>query len=772
MLQNITKKVLLVLITGLMSFSALSQGGGMKQRVADRMFNELAYYKAAELYSELAVKDKATAYQIRRAAECYRLIGDWKKSERWYEKLSKNSGAKADDFYNYAQMLKSNEKYAEANKIMEKFYSMASSNSIAKAHSENKEYVSELKANPEKYVIAIMNDNVNTEYSDFGPNYYTKEGQTQLTFASARKNMASLNKGFQWDGSHFLDAYSSQLGGDGESVKVSKFDKGVKSKYHEGPISFSNDGNKLYLTRSNYLNKKKGKDSDNHNNLKLYIADLKEDGTWGELVDFPYNSDAYSLGHATVTEDGTTMYFTSDMPGTVGLSDIWKSTLVNGKWSTPVNMKDINTEGREMFPYISKSGTLYFSSDGHLGLGGLDVYRAGAKGEGFGKPENMGYPLNTNFDDFALIINKNETEGYFSSNRITEDSKGDDDIYRFLVKDAFGPKTFVVKGCALQDKTGEKLAGTKVQLINLDTKEVLKAITTNNSGCYEFADVPEGRYKVMGSKDKYSKVSDKSFNTDDAENGLVENANTVLNKAECGLVGRIKDKVSGVPLAGVNVILRDKTTGEVKTFVTDANGEFSDDLSSIACPGGVINYDVTLAKDGYQPKQVVYSKAIVKTGVVRMGENLDINLFKIGSGVAGLCQIEDLLYDFNKSNIRKDAAIELDKLVACMKANPGLIVEIGSHTDCRASKKYNERLSDRRAKSARKYVISKGIAANRIFGKGYGERILLNRCACEPTNKSNCSEQEHQLNRRTEFKVVSGGNNIINKSTDSFGRGK
>jgi len=771
MLQNITKKIVLFLFAGLMSFSALSQGG-MKQRVADRLYDDLAFYKAAELYSELAKKDDATPYQIRRAAECYRFVGDWTKAEKWYEKLSTNAGAKADDFYNYAQMLKSNEKYKEANKVMDKFFTMASSNSIAKAHNANKDYVAELKSKPNRYVIAIMNDDVNTKFSDFGPNYYTVEGQSQLTFASARKNMALLNKDFQWDGSHFLDVYSSQLGGDGESVEVNKFDKGVKSKYHEGPASFSNDGTKLYLTRSNYLNRKKGLDSARDNNLKLYLAEMGEDGKWGHLSEFPYNSDDYSLGHATVAADGKTMYFTSDMPGTKGLTDIWKSTFDAGKWGTPVNVKEVNTEGREMFPYISKEGVLYFSSDGHVGLGGLDVYRAVGKGESFSKPENMGFPLNTNFDDFALIINKDETEGYFSSNRITDDSYGNDDIYRFIVKEPFGPRLFVVKGCAIEDKTEAKLSETKVQLINLDTKEVIQTITTSASGCYEFLDVPEGRYKVNGSKDNYSKVSDKSFHTDDAENGLYEPANTVLKKRECGLIGLIKDKQTGKPLPGTSVVLRDKTTGGTQTFTTDANGEFSDDLANFACPGGLINYDVTVSKDGFVPKKVTFTHPITKPGIVRMEESLDIDLIPIGMDIKAMCQIEDLLYDFDKSYIRADAAVELNKLIACMKANPGMVVEIGSHTDCRASKRYNEKLSDRRAKSARKYVIKHGIAADRIFGRGYGEIILLNRCACEPTNKSDCSEEEHQLNRRTEFRVVSGGDGVKNNSTNSFRRTK
>lgn len=762
------KKIILLFIVGLLSFQAQSQT--MKQRVADRLYDELSFFKAVELYQDLAKKDDATPYLIRRTAECYRFLGDSKNSEIWYAKLinsaSTSEGIKAEDYYHYAQMLKMNEKYELANQMMTKFKSVSADNSIAQAHVSNASYVQELKSNPDRYSIAIMNQKVNTKDSDFGPNYLKINGITKLTFASARKNMAMLNKDFQWDGSHFLDVYESKLGGDGESTGVKRFDRDVKSKYHEGPVSFSNNGTKMYLTRSNYLNRKKGLDSARHNNLKLYLSERDSNGDWTDLVEFPYNDNNYSLGHASVTEDGKTMYFSSDMPGGKGVTDIWMSTFENGKWTKPVNVEAVNTEGREMFPYIGKEGILYLSSDGHAGLGGLDLYRVLPAGKGFSKPMNMGFPLNTNWDDFAMIINEDETEGYFSSNRTGDEAYGSDDIYRFKVLEPFMPPSCTVIGCALEEGTENKLAGVTVNLINSETNEIVSSVVTKEDGCYEFKEVPEGKYKLEGTKRDYTFVSGQSFSTEECKGGVYEPANTIMKKRDCGLLGTIVDKLSGEPIEGATVVLLDKNNGKTQTLTTDAKGQFSDPLNDYDCPGGLINFDITIDKDGYLPKRVNYTKAITKSGILTLEETLEI--IQIGSEISGLCKIEPLLYDFDKSYIRPDAAVELDKLVKCMEENPEMIVEIGSHTDCRASRRYNQKLSERRAKAARQYVISKGIAPYRIFGKGYGEDRLLNDCACEPTNKSDCSEEEHQLNRRTEFRIVAGGANVKNNSTNSF----
>lgn len=762
MIKNITKNMLLVLFAGLLSFQTQAQG--MKERTADGHYDRLAFYKAAEMYSELAKKSSATDRQIRRAAECYRFMGNSVEAEKWYAKLTAHSGVKAQDFYYYAQMLKMNEKYAAADKAMATFASKAPGNSIGKYHADNADYLSELKSMPNKYNIAVFD--VNTVSSDFGPSYYTKDGQTHIVFASARtQNTGAFSPRFQWDGSNFLDAYEAKIGGDGENVEVKRFDRGIKSKYHEGPVSFSNNGDVMYLTRSNYLDKKKGLDTSRHNNLKLYISRKDSNGKWGELTNFTHNSDLYSVGHATVTEDGKIMYFTSDMPGSKGETDIWMSKLEGSNWSVPVNLNDINTEGKEMFPFIGKDGTLYFSSDGYAGLGGLDVYRATAKSESsFDAPENMMYPLNTNHDDFGLIINQAQTEGYFSSNRDGGNAVGNDDIYRFQMLVPFKPKFYTVNGCA-KTKSEEVVPGTSIKLVNTETGETITKLLAE-TGCYTFENIPSGKYKIEGAKPQWKKISDYEFNTDDAEGVNIDNADVYLEEPECNLVGTVINGATNQPLSGVTVLIKDKRTGAVRSFVTNNEGKFKDPLANVPCPGGYLDYEISLAKEGFFPKTIDFKHAIIKPGTVDLTAFLGGSIPLMDAGE--FCQINPIYYDFNKSNIRPDAAKELDKLVQCMKDNPDITVEIGSHTDCRASMPYNEALSDRRAKSARAYVISKGIDASRIYGKGYGETRLLKNCPCEPTNESDCSEDDHQMNRRTEFRIVSGGDNVKNNSSNSF----
>ncbi len=777
MLKNNFNKILGVAVVTLFCFQGISQ---LKQRVADRMYDELAYYKAVELYEDLAKKSKPDIHAVRRTAECYRLIDDNKNAEIWYSKLVQNPGVQPEDYYYYGQMLKSNEKYKEANVQMEKFYEASQGkDSRAVAHHDNKDYVDELKVHADRYEIFMLTNGVNTEDSDFGTGYYEANGEKMLTFTSARRNMNALNKKFQWDGSHFLDLYTAKLNEDGSVSKVDQFNKEVKSKYHEGPVAFAkyNGKEEMYLTRSNYLNKKKGlSQNKRHNNLMLYVATRTEGGEWSDLQEFKYNSkdDSYSAGHATISPDGESLYFVSDMPKYAegnantnrGSSDIWRcGRKKDGSWDLPKNVKSVNTEGKEMFPFISSEGILYFASDGHVGLGGLDLYRAEPKEEGeFEKPMNMGYPLNTNYDDFAFIVNDDETFGYVSSNRVTSTSKGDDDIYSVKILYPFGPKLFSLTGSTLDDETGDKLADVKLKLVNTETGEIIKEVMSDADGNYTITGIPEGKYKLVGEKERFQLVSPFTFRTDDADKREILDGDIRMKKNNCGLIGTITDAEKGSILEGVKVTMVNNATGEEREFITSVDGQFKDALDGIPCPGGLIDYSFRFEKEHYFPKEVDFKYRITKSGIVNLNEFMKVNLQSDTGTVNAFCEIGDILFDFNKYKIRPDAAAELDKLVKCMNENPGMRIEIGSHTDCRGKDKYNRRLSDKRAKSSMRYVISQGISKDRIFGRGYGEDRLIEKCA----KCYDCSEEQHQTNRRTEFRIVSGGNGVKNNSSDSF----
>jgi outer membrane protein OmpA-like peptidoglycan-associated protein/tetratricopeptide (TPR) repeat protein len=695
-------------IIGLMLFVSLSTVAQLRQKVADKFYGELAYIKAVEYYEDLASSKNATTYQIRRTADCYYKLSNYPQAEKWFSKLIAGNEADEQDYISYFNILRINSKYSEASKIAKTISTKYPTNTLVTGYLKEPNYYQNLKEDSSRYAVLILKQ-INSKQSDFGATYYVEAGDTSLVFSSSRINNTGIGRNFQWDGSDFLDLYQSEFNEKKELKKASEFSKKVKSKYHEGPVSFSNNYTVMYLTRNNYLNKKKGFDDKRHNNLKLYITTKDDQGKWGELEEFPYNSKDYSLGHATVTEDGKIMYFVSDMPGGKGQTDIWMSTKEKDRWSKPQNLTEINTSEKEMFPSLNPTiGVLYFSSDGHVGLGGLDLYRLKLSGPEKGQFINMGYPLNTSRDDFSLITNSDETEGYFSSNRFNDNTSGNDDIFNLKINEYFEPKLITISE----------------DLISNITKQV-----------------PLIEQKVVKEDLNFK---DLAIDSDTLE----------MDKVASTFLGVIKDIESGNLLSNVSVTILNNLTGKSYNYNTNSNGEFTDSIESL---NGEINYTITINKSGYLTSKKDFSYRIKESRLIRLNDfiNIDLQKDKQDMLVDDFCGKNEILYDFNKSNIRQDAALELDKILVCMNNNPTMRIEIGSHTDCRGSEGYNKILAEKRAQSAMQYLIMKGIAKDRIFGKGYGEDKLKNDCDCEGrVAKKKCSEEEHQENRRTEFRIV------------------
>ncbi len=762
--KNLVKALLTVFVS-VFAFQAVSQ---MKQKVADRLYDELAYFKAVKLYEDLASrKRKATTYQMRRTAECYRLIGDTKNAEIWYAKTTSNDDAMADDYYYYAQMLKANEKYTEAQQQLEKYAEKKTKeDDFSKKHLESKgNYVEELNANKGRYTIKNAGKVLNSEDGDYSPVYMKdKSGNAMLVFISSRKNMSAYNKKSNWDGEHFTDVWAAPLSDDWTVTgKPKLINKEVRSKYHEGPVSFSNEGTVMYLTRSNYLNKKKGLSNKRHNNLQIYIA-KKEGEEWGELKPFKYNNDDYSTAHPTVTEDGNTMYFVSDMQEprggngnkSRGGKDIWKcEKKPNGEWGLPENVSDLNSIGDEMFPQLGPDGILYFASDGHLGLGGLDLYRAEPTGDGWDF-FNMGAELNTNYDDFGLVVDPLEEKGFFSSNRKVPDAIGDDDIYSVKILFPFGT---VINGFVVDDKTGEPLPGAEIKIIDDKTGEVIQKIVADSTGFFRLRKRTEKACKIIVEKDKYEPQTIFSFKEND-KTVISKDTNVVrLKKYECGLLGLVTDAETDQPVDGVRVTVVNNTTGEKYIHLTDGAGKFVDSLVGILCPGGEIDYTLKLCKIGYLSSKFDFKYNITKPGIIDLNTLLKSGMIKIQKergDVRKLCNIEEIRFDYNSDDIRPDAAVELDKLVQCMQDFPVLKIRIEAHTDCQGNGKYNLRLSKKRAKSCERYVRSKGISKYKIASKGYGETKPKVDCGDEGPKDcyKYCDEEQWKVNRRIEFNIT------------------
>lgn len=588
----------------------------------------------------------------------------------------------------------------------------------------------------------VKNLDINTEQADFGPAYYMDD----IVYVSSKEGVRGIKR--TWSGNHlpFLDIYRADVGSTNELTERRQFKRSVNKKFHDGPASFNKAGDLMVFTRNNY----EGKSAEDIRKLKMFYS-TKDGESWSSPMPFHFNSSEYSVGQPSLTQDGNICYFASDMPGGQGGVDIYKVTRTSdGSWSNPVNMgSKINTSGKEMFPSIHPSGVLFFSSTSHGSMGEMDIFACQLNDIGDpGQIVQLKAPLNSASDDFALIVDDEMKKGYFSSNR--PGGKGDDDLYSVLFNEdlTFG-KT--IRGIA-KDENGNPLPESTVNLTD-ERGNIIESVTTGPDGAYSFSAEPDMKYGITGNKDKYFDGNSMISTTGDQD---VFEADVVLEKDPgFSLYCLVTDREDGAPISGVNISLVDNMTDEKGTMTTGETGDFRKGLKGKKL-NDRITYNLKFEKDGYLAKTVTYNKLLDKPGQINIHEDLDIKLDKIdvGSDIGKIININPIYFDVNKDNIRPDAAIELDKIVMVMNENPTIEIELGSHTDCRASASYNQKLSDRRAKSSAKYIADKITNPERIYGKGYGESKLVNKCECEGSKKVPCTEDEHQMNRRTEFTIV------------------
>lgn len=628
------KKIYTILLLLAVS-TTLVTAQNAKTKKADKHYDRLQYTDAAEAYQKLISNGENSTYVYERLANSYYYVNDTKNAETYYKKVIKDKNVDPETVYNYAQSLKANGKLQDYNTYMKQFAQMKPSDSRAVAFMKNPDYLPQIiDENAQKYSATNL-DGINSEYSDFGG----RINGNDLYFASSRN---TKRKTYGWNEEPFLDIYKASIvGGTEKDPELLKGD--VNTKYHESTPAFSPDGKRMYFDRNDYYNGKYKKDEDGVNQLNIYYAE-NVNGSWSNVQPVPFNSSEFSNAHPALSPDGSTLYFTSNRPGGKGMSDIYKVSIsANGSFGEPVNLgSDINTEGKEGFPYVDANGTLYFSSDGHLGMGGLDVFSAEPSGNSFGKPKNMGLGVNSSADDFAFTFDPNSGEGYVSSNR--KGGKGSDDIYKI-----------------------KKIESCELNLIV-----------------------------------------------------LVVDANT--NKT----------------LSGARLDLFDNNENKLKSKTTGANGN---ETFALACDQGHV---VQAFKEGYE------SNAETIASTSKTGEKkIRIALRPVEELIVeDKVQLNPILFDYDKFNIKPQAAFELDKLVDLMKRNPEMVIKVESHTDSRGNDDYNMKLSDKRAKSTVQYVISKGISKDRISGEGFGESKPAVNCG------DNCTEEQHQKNRRSEFIIV------------------
>lgn len=616
-----------IIYLGLLLTSGIIYAQNSFTEKADKLFQTYQYVGAIDEYLKIAESKNADTYVFTQLADSYYHIFKNEEAAKWYAKAVENTN-NPETYYKYAQTLKSLGKYTDANKQMDVFSKMVPSDSRAIEHTKNPNYIPSLANKSKLFDISEVNLAVK-EQNDFGA-FLTNNNE--LYFVSTRN---TTNKKDKWSNQSYLDIYKSIKGNDGnfsEATPVSE----LNTPFHDGPVSISSDGKTMYFARDGHS---EGKFQKRNGNVKLAQQGLYKaqfvDGKWTNIVALPFNSTEYSVTNPSISKDGKTLYFASNMPGGFGESDIWKVQITGDKYGTPENLgAKINSKEKENFPFITDDNILYFASTGKQGFGGFDLYKVSPTSTQ--EPQNLGKPINSEKDDFSFCFNTQNNIGYFSSNR-----NGFDTIYG--ATPICSSQLFVN---VLNKKTGALVQNAEVAILDAKGNTITKK-TVSNKGTVDYDIDCNAEYALV--------VSAPNFDTE-------------------------KVSIAGTKLATMN-----------KTV------------------------EIT-------PTEVI----ITDTEVI----------------------LNPIYFDFNQSAITSQGALELDKLVKVMKANPAMVIFVKSHTDTKGTPDYNLILSQKRVDATLEYIRSKGITPDRISGKGFGSSQPKVECG------GNCTEEQDAQNRRSEFVIV------------------
>ncbi len=724
-------------LIALLSLSASAQNPTMV--AGDKLYVRKLYAEAIPKYESVVKKDSSNTAALSKLGECYRLTNNINGQVLCYGKLV-NAGSASDIqklLYGKALMEKGN--YEQAKGLFSSYTSDSRGSSYVKGIAN----MDKMNKNADAYIVNPAE--FNSTDDDFAA---IKFGENTI-FTSSRTKSTWITFNHGWTNKQYYNAYATSRDLNGEYYKPQEFLDDINSKFNDGPLCIARDSTSIYFTRNSYG--KRNKSTDGSYKLRIFKGTIVGNSLYMPQ-DMSFNSNNYNCAHPAISFDGNTLYFASDMPGGQGGMDLYLSVMQpDSSWGTPINLGDkVNTVGNEMFPFVTDDNVLYFASDGMEGFGGLDVYETRLKEGMPSRVYNMGKPVNSEHDDFAYYIYGDQTvypmNGFVSSNR-TKDGM-DDDVYtlQILRKVSRGKNVIFL----LKDKdNGEVLPNVKLRL-NGDTG------TTNDKGEFAYLVEDDIDYKIAANKEKYFDNTD-SLNTKSSE--LDEFTKTILLEKDPNLsfLAFVTDAKTNEGLGDVKIRIKDLFTKQIfDTTLTLANGEYRKSLAGRKI-GDKLAYEITLEKKGYITNVLNYTAEIKKEGEIKLHEELKMTLGKalVGVDLAKLIEIKPIYFDLGKAKIRTDAAVELDKVVKIMNEYPNMYIELGAHTDCRGVAGANKKLSDARAKASAAYIITKGkFKKDRILGKGYGEVKLLNACACEGKIQPKCTEDEHSVNRRTEFIVT------------------
>lgn len=740
-MRNTTLQTVLLIVLSLLLAEAKGQGGLLSR--GDKLFEAFSYTKAIACYEMAFKKDVKSIEHARRLAQSYWNIRDPKNAEKWYAIVAASSMAQPEDIYRYAELLRVSGQYADSDLWMKRYAKLKPEDSRCRLKENATQKLTEL-LETEGMTHKLLPVPFNTEFSEMAPFIH---GDTFL-FASTRTKEFGTRHLDGWNEQPFLNLFTGSISNDGTVTMITPFGKDVNTRYHESNAVISSNGNELYFTRNNIQEGRKVLSEDGVNNLQLFILKRTAQG-WGKETSFPYNSPTHSIGHPALTKDGLRLFFTSDRPGGIGGKDLWVCYRDDqGAWGEPVNLgPEVNTEGDEMFPYVHEN-LLYFASDGHLGLGGLDLFKVTIRDNGFGVVTNLNAPVNSAADDLGICLSKGGEIGFVCSDRAG--SAGSEDLYFFRMNSKPEDERKWI-GRVMDVSDAKPIPYLPVRLLDMERNEIARTMTSLN-GTYELPAMNDRA--IISAKIPGGGIAELVSNEFEVSiYGDTEVPDIYMNSVmDLPVNAIIKDDRSNEWLEGVSVTVKDARDGTVLFLGTTnemgitqgqiPDRRFGDDLS----------IEVTFEKSGYFTKTMLVDIRVLAFLEQALSGPDGAGLTPVMNGVdiAKAMNLRPIYFDFREHKIRSDAAFELDLVAQVMRLDPTIKIVLRSHTDSYGSDAYNLALSQRRAESTKEYLVQEGIAASRITAKGLGESELLNGCA----DGVECSEEQHQENRRTEFIIT------------------
>lgn len=696
-------------------------------RNADRYYSKMAYSQAIEEYEAAADLGARNEHVTRRLAECYMKVGDTRNGESWYAQVVRFLNREPNDLYMYAQALKSNGKYEEAQKWMDLYLGSSPKNGEP-LQSNILDFKQKFTSTHDRFTIRPVS--LNTEMADMAA---TWAGHGQVVFASSRDTSVGIQYKAAWNDQPFLDLFISKREPGGDLATAKRLPGGLNTALHEGPAVVAPDGS-LWFTRSS---KERGKNGIH----RLSILRARADGSgWSGAEPFLFNNPEYSVGHPAISKDGTYFYFVSDMPGGFGGTDIYRCKDKDGLWGQPENLGPaINTKRNEVFPYLAATGTLYFSSMGLPGLGGLDVFAAepGPNGE-FTIAVNVGSPVNGPKDDFAFVLDSTGTTGYFTSDR--DGGRGSDDIYSFTMHYPLEQR-FLCTGTVIDDETALPMADAEVSL--MDTSGLVLEVTrTSVDGKYLFPVKKDLEYTIHARMDGHFDAQ-VHMSTEDIEQKQIM-ARDVHLVPDVGIwlrgVVNYADKIGFVPDVKVSVVNMSSFYSDARK--TDEGGDFFIRLQANE------QFEVLLEKPGFFSISVPVNTAGLVQGVIDLGDVQELALEPVELGKPIL--LKHFAWSGSGDALDPAAKAALDQLADRLQVNPSLNVEIAVHADTRDDAVDAMKVTKRRAEVIAAYLRSKGIMKGRLVAMGYGITDPLNGCG----PGVGCTAKQHMANQRVEYTVI------------------